>query len=296
MDVLTTGFAFLLGLALGYAIGYISWGRKERLDETIALQSIAKEIGELKGIIQKIEDVMSAKTDQVRESVHQSIKFFENLDRELKALRSMLDRPELKGKMGEEFLAEILKESLYSGRVERNVNIGAGVVEFGWKVRKGKYIPIDSKFIVAKEEDPSKWEREVRRKLKERIKEVKKYLNSPNTTRWAILAVPDHVIDAAPDLVAEAKGEGIIIAPYWGVPLVAFLIEEHEKLLEEEGEIGKYKRIIGDINIIMVGILKVIDRMDRDISSLTNKKKELRDHINKALRVLEEKDQGRPFE
>jgi len=163
-----------------------------------------------------------------------------------------------RGHIGEELLKAALSESIKSGLIKTDLNVDGNKVEFAWDLGDGKYIPIDSKlpevfslYNKYQESEDKEEQKSLKKKIKDKIwnhvKEIKKYQNTKNTINKVILALPDGIVDIAPELTSEIKEEGVAISGYRNVFLYGYLIEEEYKNLKELGEVGDYRIIISDI-------------------------------------------------
>jgi DNA recombination protein RmuC len=141
----------------------------------------------------------------------------------LRRLELVLAGSGTRGAAGENLLARALGQ-LPPDLLETNAAFGGRVVEYAVRLPGGRLLPIDSKWTsvaeierLAEDEDPEARRRlreQVARELRQRIKEMARYLDPERTLALAVLAVPDAVHEAAPDARAEGWRDGVLVVPY----------------------------------------------------------------------------------
>jgi DNA recombination protein RmuC len=128
-----------------------------------------------------------------------------------------------RGSAGENVLARSLSQ-LPPDLLETNAAFGGRVVEYAVRLPGGRLLPIDSKWTGAAslerlegEDDPDARRRlleQVARELRARVREMAKYLDPDRTLALAVLAVPDAVHAAVPEVHAEGYRDGVLVVPY----------------------------------------------------------------------------------
>ena len=128
-----------------------------------------------------------------------------------------------RGAAGENVLARSLAQ-LPPDLLETNAAFGGRVVEYAVRLPGGRLLPIDSKWTSATvlerletADDPDERRRlreHVARELRVRVREMAKYLDPERTLALAVLAVPDSVHAAVPEVHAEGFREGVLVVPY----------------------------------------------------------------------------------
>jgi DNA recombination protein RmuC len=131
-----------------------------------------------------------------------------------------------RGAAGENLLARALGQ-LPPDLLETNAAFAGRVVEYAVRLPGGKLLPIDSKWTSVAEverlaggddvEDADSRRRlreQVARELRQRVKEMARYLDPERTLSLAVLAVPDAVHEAVPEARAEGWREGVLVVPY----------------------------------------------------------------------------------
>jgi len=192
-----------------------------------------------------------------------------------------------RGTAGEDILKEYLKNPLKSGLVKTNLKTDAGVVEFAWNLGDGKFIPIDSKLpeVVDLLEKLSKCEevdeqrqikQKISTKLKKEIERVRKYQNQTNTIGRCILVAPEGIIDAVPELISYAGDLNVDLCSYKEVFLVGYILSEKYQMLNEQGELGDYKRINETLLRLLDKIRVKTDTIDRGITMIANANDEIK--------------------
>ena len=134
------------------------------------------------------------------------------------------------GKGGEHILGEILSV-LPPEILLREVEMGAGKVEFALKLRDGRLVPFDSKFV-----EPHTPEKDLSSRLLSRARELGKYLEDPRSAGFALAAVPDKAYQVARKALARAALENrVILVPYSQALSVALLVSTLAPRFNEGG-------------------------------------------------------------
>jgi DNA recombination protein RmuC len=141
----------------------------------------------------------------------------------LRRLELVLAGSGSRGAAGESLLARALSH-LPPDLLEANVAFGGRVVEYALRLPGARLLPIDSKWTGAAElerlgatddaEERRRLREQVARELRQRAREMAKYLDPVRTLGLAVLAVPDAVHAEAPEVRAEGWREGVLVVPY----------------------------------------------------------------------------------
>ncbi|MCL4822480.1 MAG: DNA recombination protein RmuC [Vicinamibacteria bacterium] len=141
----------------------------------------------------------------------------------LRRLEAVVAGSASRGVAGEHLLAEALAQ-LPPDLLVHDVAFGSRVVEYALRLPGGRLLPIDSKWpaaaalqALAETEDPAQRRAHrdtVARELRQRVREVARYVDPERTLSLAVLAVPDAACAAAPEALAEGWGEGVLVVPY----------------------------------------------------------------------------------
>lgn len=237
------------------------------------IENTKKFFGEEKDIREKLEE---KRDDQLKK-----------ISEVIEAFSRTIHGTATRGMAGEDILKEYLKNSIKSGLVETNLKTDSGEVEFAWNLGDGKFIPIDSKLpdvvdlleILSKSNDVNEQKaikKKISTKLKEEIERVRKYQNQSNTTDLCILAAPEGIIDAVPELVSYAGNLNVHLCSYKEVFLVGYILSEKYKILKDQGELGDYKRITETLLKLLDKIKSKTDTIDRAITIITNASDEIK--------------------
>ena len=236
---------------------------------------IGEKLGEL---ISKIDQLSDPDKGQIS-TMH---KMIEPLVRTMHGTQS-------RGQAGERFLKERLKPFIESNQIETNVKLDGGVVEFAWKLPHGKYIPIDSKlpdvdrlmkdFENAESENKKQIGRSIVSKIKREIPNVAKYQNTSKTIDRCVLVVPAGILDASPELIDEGASKGVIVCSFETVYIHVFLLAREYEILNEKGDLGKYKKIVEQYK----GIIKDIQEKTGTIEKATTTIEGANDSIRKSV-------------
>ena len=248
MDALSTALVLaglLLSAAIGYAVASARRGGGSladvgRLQQTVdriagtqdalrlevqkgreaALVSLAGATQDLQGRLAQAQRALAEvkAIEQARGS---------QLDRasdSLRRLELIVAGSSSRGAAGENILARALAQ-LPPDLLETNAAFGGRVVEYAVRLPGGKLLPVDSKWTSASDlerletaaDDPDELRRvreQVTRDVRQRVREMARYLDPERTLALAVLAVPDAVHAAAPEAHGEGWREGVLVVPY----------------------------------------------------------------------------------
>lgn len=215
----------------------------------------------------------------------------------LRRLESIVAGSSARGAAGESILARALGQ-LPPDLLAHDVPFGSRVVEYALRLPDGRYLPIDSKWtsaasLEALELAEDQAERralrdEIARDLRARLREMGKYLDPGRTISLAVLAVPDAVHSAAPEVHGEGWREGVLIVPYsLALPFVLTVYRlalrfpaavETEDLTARLHVVGESLRRIED---------EVEGRLSRSLVQLQNARDALRGHASEGRGAAE---------
>ena len=111
-----------------------------------------------------------------------------------------------------------------------------------------------------------------------------------NTIDSCILVVPPSVIDMVPELIGIGKDSNVFICSYKDVFPIAHILEEQYLRFNEDGDIGEYKKIVKQLNVILEKILSRTETLDRAIKQISNANDnlfpfEIKDEVSKGKRL-----------
>jgi len=205
------------------------------------------------------------------------------------------------GKAGENIVGELLN-IVPQDWIERNISIGKGQVEFAIKISGGYLIPLDSKFVAPElaaqleNETSGKQQQqlleEVKRKLRERAREISKYLTDSKVLGFGIAAVPDSVYDLCREAVKTvAQNHSIVIVPYsLLLPFVLSLYLMAQRL--GISRLGETDQVIGTAIIALDQAKRELENMSKEITTVNNQKERALERIEKTLNSLYKLMQG----
>ena len=188
-------------------------GREASLRELAeAAQGIRGEIGQAQRALAEVKALEQGRARQMDLAADS-----------LRRLEAVIAGSGTRGAAGENILLRALAQ-LPPDLLELNVAFGAKVVEYALRLPGGRYLPIDSKWTsavplarLAEEDDPDERRRlveQVARDVRGRVREMSKYLDPERTHALALLAVPDAVYLAVPEVHGEGYRDGVLLVPY----------------------------------------------------------------------------------
>jgi len=201
----------------------------------------------------------------------------------VQSIKNTLSGVGTKGKAGEH-LVELALSKLPTEWVVKNFNVGNKTVEFGIKLPNGKILPIDSKWTateVVDSDDPEVVKNKLANILKNRAREMKKYLDPSVTYHIGIIAVPDSLNSTISEAQAELLNENIAIIPYGFLLPYVLLVYNYCK---------DSKEIIGDeIVKSATSIQETMEgKLSKAITMMTNARDETRVEVSKIIANVRE--------
>lgn len=192
-----------------------------------------------------------------------------------------------RGMVGEEILKQALIKPIQSGIVKTDLKVDNNQVEFAWNLGDGKYVPIDAKlpdvigafseYLKTEDvESQKEIKKDIERKIRKHIEEIKKYKNKKNTINKCILAIPDEITNLLPDINSDFNESGVIVSGYQNVFLYANLIDEEYHRSIEEGDVGEYKLMLSNMVSIVQDIQKKTATIDKGIKEISNANDEIK--------------------
>ena len=282
--------ALILGLTLGYFIGKLKLRKTSNSpNESDFTSQISEMKGEIKGVFSEMEKTREKLEDKRDAKLQDMSNTIDSFNRTMSGTKT-------RGMVGESVLKETLQNSIKAGVVKTELKIGSKNVEFAWDLGDGKYIPIDSKLpdvisLVNQYEetkdisDQKLLSRKIKDKVIKEILNIQKYQNQPNTIENCILVVPPSVIDMVPELIGIGKDSNVFICSYKDVFPIAHILEEQYLRFNEDGDIGEYKKIVKQLNVILEKILSRTETLDRAIKQISNANDEIKDEVSKGKRL-----------
>lgn len=217
-------------------------------------------------------------------------------ERMTRTIHSILIGSYSKGRTGEQVLRKMMAELARTGLVESNVPFGTRVVEYAVKFQDGKILAVDSKVVGTAQleklhrEDIDEDERnsianELISKIKGKIEEVTSYIDTKRTLPYAIMAIPDSLLEYSPELIGEASKRNVLIAGYSSVPpLIEYFVKIHA-----------YYSVQQDVETLSNSLMEVhralnkftpnyfSNRFDKPVSVITKATTEVKESVSQAL-------------
>ena len=170
---------------------------------------------------------------------------------------------------------------------------GSRVVEYALRLPDGRYLPIDSKWTsVASLEalelaedagERRRLEEQVVRDLRVRLREMSRYLDPERTLSLAVLAVPDAVYAAAPEVRGEGWREGVLVVPYsMTLPFVLVIYRltlRFSAAVDTDALLGRLHSVAEALHHIEE---EVEGRLSRGLVQVQNARDALRGHASEA--------------
>jgi len=161
-----------------------------------------------------------------------------------------------KGRSGENYLRNTMNELMKMGLVRANPPIAGKVVEYCVVFTDGKLLAIDSKVVATRqlealfdenksEGDRAKLRDEIRGRLRKKVEEVSQYIDPQTTLPYAIMAVPDSIVELTSEIMPEAVRRNVMVVGYSAVPqLIVYFVRIHSFYSIEEDVAELKDRVI----------------------------------------------------
>ncbi|HEY7514331.1 MAG TPA: DNA recombination protein RmuC [Vicinamibacteria bacterium] len=262
-------------------------GREASLRELAdAAQGIRGEIGQAQRALAEVKAMEQGRARQLDFAADS-----------LRRLEAVISGSGTRGAAGENVLLRALAQ-LPPDLLELNVAFGAKVVEYALRLPGGRYLPIDSKWTsalplarLAEEDDPDERRRlvdQIARDVRVRVREMSKYLDPDRTHALALLAVPDAVYLAVPEVHGEGYREGVLLVPYsLALPYLLALY----RLIVRFGSAADGESVAGRLAELEESLRRadeeVEGRLSRGLVLAENARDALRSHLSGARRAAE---------
>jgi len=263
----------------------VQQGRESSLKELAqATQGLRGEIGQAQKALAEVKAIEQGRARQLDQAADS-----------LKRLEAVVAGSATRGVAGENIVVRALAQ-LPADLLAVNVAFGNKVVEYALRLPGGRFLPIDSKWTsvaalerLADEEQAPERRRlqdQVVRDLRNRIKEMGKYLDPERTLSLALLAVPDAAYAAAPEVHGEGYREGVLVVPYsLALPYVLALYRLTVRFgtVVDNDQLAARLRVLGEL---LGKIDEVVEgHLSRGLVQAGNARDNLRDHVAEAQRA-----------
>jgi DNA recombination protein RmuC len=217
----------------------------------------------------------------------------------LRRLEAVVAGSSTRGAAGENILARALAQ-LPADLLECNVAFGSKIVEYALRLPGGRFLPIDSKWTSAAvlerldtvaAESPQERKRLIDlvvRDVRNKIREMARYLDPERTLSLGLLAVPDAVYVAAPEAHGEGYREGVLVVPYsLALPYVLALYRLTVRFgcAVDTDQLAARLRALEEI--LHRSADEVESRLSRGLVQAENARDALRDNLLEARRATE---------
>ncbi len=262
-------------------------GREASLRELAeAAQGIRGEIGQAQRALAEVKALEQGRARQMDVAADS-----------LRRLEAVMAGSGSRGAAGENLLLRALAQ-LPPDLLELNVAFGAKVVEYALRLPGGRYLPIDSKWTsatslarLAEEDDPDERRRiteRVARDVRGRVREMSKYLDPERTHALALLALPDAVYLAVPEVHGEGYREGVLLVPYsLALPYLLALYRLIVRFGSAPDAEAVAARLLGLEESLRRADEEVEGRLSRGLVQVENARDALRTHLSEARRTAE---------
>ena len=126
--------------------------------------------------------------------------------------------------------------------------------------------------------------REIINKAKKEIQRVKKYQNHIKTIDKCILAVPESIIEVAPETITYGLDENVFVCSYKQIFFIGFMMAEEYARITEEGDVGSLKNTNRKLIHILVEISKHADTIERQANSVLKCNQSIKNEVSKGQR------------
>ena len=210
----------------------------------------------------------------------------------IKRLEAIIAGTQSKGSAGENILELVFARLPVEWQV-RNFRVGGKPVEFGLRLPNNLILPIDSKwaathlleqFLAAS--DPAERERlkgAIEDAVREKAKEVKKYIDPSLTAPFGVAVIPDAIHDLCTGLHAEAFQLNVVLVSY--SMFIPYLLLVFQTTLKTSQSLDRHKleAYVETAQAAITAVQGELDgRFSRALTMLTNSRDDMRAHLSKA--------------
>jgi DNA recombination protein RmuC len=209
----------------------------------------------------------------------------------IRRLETIIAGTQSKGAAGEN-LIEIVFAQLPAEWQVRNFTVGNKAVEFGLRLPNNLVLPIDSKWTATNlleqftaSEDPAerqKLKSQIEGAVRDKAKEVKKYLDPNVTVGFGVAAVPDAVHDLCAGIQCEVFGLNVVLLSY--SMLIPYLLLVFQTILKTAHtlDLQKLDAYLQSAQESIKALQEELEgRFSRGMKMLDNSRTEMSAHLSK---------------
>ncbi len=207
-------------------------------------------------------------------------------------LESIIAGTQAKGSAGENILEVVFAKLPVDWQV-RDFRVGGKTVEFGLKLPNNLILPIDSKWAATHLleqfvncDDPVQQvqlKQEIERRVLEKAREVRKYIDPNVTVPFGVAAVPDAVFDLCNSIQADALSLSVVIISYSLFLPYLLLVFQTMLRADQSIDLAKLDAYLHTVQESTQAMQEELDgRYSRALTMLANSRDDLRAHLSKV--------------
>jgi DNA recombination protein RmuC len=224
----------------------------------------------------------------------------------LRRLEAVFAGSASRGAAGENALSQMLGQ-LPPDLLECDVSFGSRVVEYALRLPGGRLLPVDSKWSSAASlerlsradtpEERRRLREQASRELKQRARELARYLDPRRTLGLAVLAAPDALAEATRAVHAELLRDGVAVVPYSLVLPYLLTVYRLATRLAPAVDFEPLVQRVVELERSLAGLEEEVEgRHSRALVQLLNSREVLRDRISEARRAAAGLSRSEPRE
>jgi DNA recombination protein RmuC len=210
----------------------------------------------------------------------------------IRRLETIIAGTQAKGNAGENILDVMFTKLPVEWQV-RDFRVGGKTVEFGLKLPNNLILPIDSKWAAtqlleqfANCDDPNQQgllKQEIERRVLEKAREVRKYIDPNVTVPFGVAAVPDAIFDLCNTIQADALALNVVIISYSLFLPYLLLVFQTMLRANQSIDLAKLDAYLHTVQESTQAMQEEIEgRYSRALTMLANSRDDLRAHLSKV--------------
>ena len=210
----------------------------------------------------------------------------------IKRLEAVIAGTQSKGSAGENILELVFAKLPIEWQV-RNFTVGGKPVEFGLRLPNNLILPIDSKwaatnlleqFIAAADiDEQQRLKREIGDAIRQKAREVKKYIDPSLTTPFGVAVIPDAIYDLCSGIQAEVFQLNVMLVSY--SMFIPYLLLVFQTTLKN-GQSIDLQKLEAYLHTAQGAVKAVQDELDgrysRAMTMLNNSRDDMRAQLSKV--------------